>query len=349
LRYAINYVQRFGFERENLPYDLSMALGSGTFSPLQMARAFAVFSNGGYLIDPYLIDHVEAGNGDLLYQHQPLTVCQGCEEEDLAALEAAEAEAARQEEEAPGEPPAADAGPEEAPANEQATEEPAVQEPTAEEQPAAEGEEPDPMLDRGSVTLEPVDLGPLEGIGGPAPEDTVGSGKYAPRVISAQNAYIMRSMMREVVQRGTAVRAKALGRSDIAGKTGTTNDQVDAWFSGYNDQVVTTSWVGFDNQRSMGRRETGGRAALPAWIDFMRVALEGMPESLQEEPNGLVTVRIDAETGKRADVDTRHSLFEIFRVENAPKEIAVKPTSADPGGSVVPIPETEQEIVEDIF
>ncbi|MGD2173057.1 MAG: PBP1A family penicillin-binding protein, partial [Gammaproteobacteria bacterium] len=124
LRYAINYVQRFGFERENLPYDLSMALGSGTFSPLQMARAFAVFSNGGYLIDPYLIDHVEAGNGDLLYQHQPLTVCQGCEEEDLAALEAAEAEAARQEEEAPGEPPAADAGPEEAPANEQATEEP---------------------------------------------------------------------------------------------------------------------------------------------------------------------------------------------------------------------------------
>jgi penicillin-binding protein 1A len=99
----------------------------------------------------------------------------------------------------------------------------------------------------------------------------------------------------------------------------------------------------------MGRRETGGRAALPAWIEFMKVALDGMPESLQEEPRGLVTVRIDAKTGDRADLDTRNSLFEIFRVENAPRELAVKPTSTDPGGSIVPIPETEQEIVEDIF
>jgi penicillin-binding protein 1A len=349
LRYATNYVQRFGFERENLPYDLSMALGSGTFSPLQMVRAFAVFSNGGYLINPYLIDHVEAGNGDLLYQHQPLTVCQGCEEEDLAALDAAEAKAALEEEAATDEAKSDTAGADEAPANEQAVEEPATEQLAAEEQLPADGEQSDQMFDREAVRLPPVDLGPLEGIGGPAPADTIGSGKYAPRVITAQNAYIMRSMMREVVQRGTAVRAKALGRSDIAGKTGTTNDQVDAWFSGYNDQVVTTTWVGFDNQRSMGRRETGGRAALPMWIEFMKVALDGMPESLQEEPSGLVTVRIDAETGKRADVDTRNSLFEIFRVENAPRELTVKPTSNDSGGSIVPIPETEQEIVEDIF
>ncbi|HKJ53369.1 MAG TPA: penicillin-binding protein 1A [Gammaproteobacteria bacterium] len=349
LRYAINYVQRFGFERENLPYDLSMALGSGTFSPLQMVRAFAVFSNGGYLINPYLIDHVEAGNGDLLYQHQPLTVCQGCEEEDLAALDAAEAKAAAQEDVAPDEVKADENRPGEAPANEQAVEEPAAESPATEAQLAAEGEQSDPMFDREAVKLEPVDLGSLEGIGGLAPEDTIGTGKYAPRVITAQNAYIMRSMMREVVQRGTAVRAKALGRADIAGKTGTTNDQVDAWFSGYNDQVVTTTWVGFDNQRSMGRRETGGRAALPMWIEFMKVALDGMPESLQEEPSGLVTVRIDAETGKRADVDSRNSLFEIFRVENAPRELTVKPASNDSGGSIAPIPETEQEIVEDIF
>ncbi len=175
--------------------------------------------------------------------------------------------------------------------------------------------------------------------------------RYAPRVLSAQNAFIMRSMMREVVQRGTAVRAKAIGRNDIAGKTGTTNDQIDAWFSGFNDQIVTTTWVGFDNQRKMGRRETGSRAALPMWIDFMRVALEGRPENLLEQPEGLVTVRIDAETGKRADLDTAQSLFEVFRVENAPRELAVveTSTSSDGGGGVIKVPETEEEIVEDIF
>ena len=160
--------------------------------------------------------------------------------------------------------------------------------------------------------------------------------------------------MREVVQRGTAVRAKALGRNDIAGKTGTTNDQIDAWFSGFNDQVVTTTWVGFDNQRSMGNRETGGRAALPMWIDFMRVALDGMPENLEEEPRGMVTVRIDAETGNRAGVDTQQSLFEVFRVENAPRELVVRSTTnQDSGGvesgTIVVVPQTEQEIVEDIF
>ena len=146
------------------------------------------------------------------------------------------------------------------------------------------------------------------------------------------------------------MRAKALGRKDIAGKTGTTNDQVDAWFSGFNDQVVTTSWVGFDNQRSMGNRETGGRAALPTWIAFMRKALDGRPENLQEQPEGLVTIRIDAETGKRADLGTNKSLFETFRVENAPRETTVvKSTGGDSGGTIVIEPETEDEIVEDIF
>jgi penicillin-binding protein 1A len=146
------------------------------------------------------------------------------------------------------------------------------------------------------------------------------------------------------------VRAKALGRKDIAGKTGTTNDQIDAWFSGFNDQVVTTSWVGYDNQRHMGNRETGGRAALPMWIEFMRAALDGRPENLQEQPEGLVTIRIDAETGKRADVSTRNSLFEVFRVENAPREVTVvKSTANGSGGAIINVPETEDEIVEDIF
>jgi len=301
LRFATSYIQRFGFERENMPYDLSLALGSGTYSPLQVARGYAVFSNGGYLIDPYIIDRVESGSGETIYQSQPKTVCQGCEAEDLSERAAADKALSEQDE---------------------ATETEAATDSTA--------ETGDPLVEDESVE----DTGP----------------RYAPRVITAQNAYIMRSIMREVVQRGTAVRAKALGRKDIAGKTGTTNDQIDAWFSGYNDQVVTTAWVGFDNQRPMGRRETGGRAALPMWINFMRVALDGMPENLQEQPEGLVTIRIDAETGKPADSSTTKSLFELFREENAPRQKAmVKSNSGNTNGIVVNVPESEDEIVEDIF
>jgi len=306
LRYATSYIQRFGFERENMPYDLSLALGSGTYSPLQIARGYAVFSNGGYLIDPYIINRVESGTGEIIYQSEPRTVCQGCETEDLAELAAAEKALAEQPE-----------TPEDAASTDAATEDASAS--------AVEAGASDEVIE---------DAGP----------------RYAPRVITAQNAYIMRSIMREVVQRGTAVRAKALGRKDIAGKTGTTNDQVDAWFSGYNDQVVTTAWVGFDNQRHMGRRETGGRAALPMWIDFMRVALDGMPENLQEQPAGLVTIRIDAETGKRADANTSKSLFELFREENAPRQKAVvKSNSGVTDGAILIAPETEDEIVEDIF
>ena len=310
LRFATSYIQRFGFERENMPYDLSLALGSGTYSPLQIARGYAVFSNGGYLIDPYIIDRVDSGTGETIYQSEPRTVCQGCEAEDLAERAAAEKALAELPESSM-----------EATSTTAATE-------AATEAATASG-----------IEVEAVD----EVI-----EDT--GPRYAPRVITAQNAYIMRSIMREVVQRGTAVRAKALGRKDIAGKTGTTNDQVDAWFSGYNDQVVTTAWVGFDNQRHMGRRETGGRAALPMWIDFMRVALDGMPENLQEQPEGLVTIRIDAETGKRADGNTSKSLFELFREENAPRQKAVvKSNSGSTDGAILIAPETEDEIVEDIF
>jgi membrane carboxypeptidase/penicillin-binding protein len=154
-----------------------------------------------------------------------------------------------------------------------------------------------------------------------------------------------------VSEQGTArYLAQRFGEHSLAGKTGTTNDQVDALFSGYNDQVVTTAWVGFDNQRHMGRRETGGRAALPMWINFMRVALDGMPENLQEQPEGLVTIRIDAETGKRAYSGTTKSLFELFREENAPRQKAVvKSNSGSTNGIVVNVPESEDEIVEDIF
>ncbi|MFA9420824.1 MAG: penicillin-binding protein 1A [Gammaproteobacteria bacterium] len=285
LRHATRYAERFGFKRENMPYDLSLALGSGAFSPMEIVRGYAVFSNGGYLVSPYIISRVESGRGEVIFEHEPLSVCQDCELESLENLEL-----------------------------------------QAEVEAKASDEKDLVIVEEDSSTL------------------------YAPRVISAQNAYIMRSMMREVVNRGTAVRAKALGRRDIAGKTGTTNDQIDAWFSGFNDQVVTSAWVGFDNHKTLGGKEFGGRAALPMWLVYMKVALEGRPENLEEQPDGLVTVRIDSVTGKRAGEDTVNSRFEVFRVEYAPEEKHVAGASDNPVyESVQDRPENQEEIVEDIF
>ncbi|NOR51067.1 MAG: PBP1A family penicillin-binding protein, partial [Gammaproteobacteria bacterium] len=146
--------------------------------------------------------------------------------------------------------------------------------------------------------------------------------KFAPRTVSAQNIYLIRSIMQDVIKRGTGRRARALGRNDIAGKTGTTNDQRDAWFSGYNSDVVTTAWVGFDTPRSLGNRETGGRSALPMWIDYMKVALADSPDNPLTVPPGIVTVRINSETGEYADANDPKAIFESFRIENAPQPVA---------------------------
>ena len=140
----------------------------------------------------------------------------------------------------------------------------------------------------------------------------------APRVISEEVAYLMDSMLRDVVRRGTATKAKVLNREDLAGKTGTTNGPTDAWFSGYAGGLVTTAWVGFDDNRNLGVREFGGSAALPMWIDFMRDALEERPIYRLPQPAGIVSVRINPETGERARIDDPDAIFEVFRAENAP-------------------------------
>jgi penicillin-binding protein 1A len=140
----------------------------------------------------------------------------------------------------------------------------------------------------------------------------------------------MTSMMRDVIQRGTGQRARVLGRPDLAGKTGTTNDQMDGWFSGFNHALVATGWVGFDRLQPLGRGETGGRVALPMWIDYMAVALKGVPVQKQEPPEGLVTVRIDPRTGLLAGSGQRDAIFETFMVENVPQGSS---DSAHPGGS----------------
>jgi penicillin-binding protein 1A len=141
---------------------------------------------------------------------------------------------------------------------------------------------------------------------------------FAPRAISEQNAYLIRSMMMDVVRRGTGARAMELGRSDLAGKTGTTNEQRDAWFSGYNDHLVTTVWVGFDGHEPLGRQEVGGRAALPIWMAFMGVALRDIEDHPPRMPEGLAQARIDPDTGLLSGLDNPDAIMEIFEAGRLP-------------------------------
>jgi penicillin-binding protein 1A len=143
------------------------------------------------------------------------------------------------------------------------------------------------------------------------------AGVDAPRVIDGRNAFLMTSMLRDVVQRGTATRAKVLGRQDLAGKTGTTNDLVDAWFSGYTPNEVAIAWVGYDQPRTLGRAETGGTAALPIWIRYMETALKGKPDNPYPVPAGVMSLKIDPTTGTLAD-DDEEGIDEYFYHENPP-------------------------------
>ncbi|MEQ8233986.1 MAG: penicillin-binding protein 1A [Gammaproteobacteria bacterium] len=252
--FALDHVSRFGFDPDALPHNLSLALGSGEVTPLQLVGGYAVLANGGYRVEPHFIARIEDAEGNVLFAARPATVCRVCEQ---VALD-------------------------------------------------ADG--------------EPSDLSALLEMPALPPEVS------APRVIAAENAWIMTSMLQDVIRRGTGQRARALGRGDLAGKTGTTNDQKDAWFSGFNRELATTVWVGFDRVQPLGRRETGAQAALPMWIDYMRVALEGTPEATMERPAGLVTVRIDPATGLLAGADHPDAIYESFRAAQVPPR-------GDDGGS----------------
>ena len=142
-----------------------------------------------------------------------------------------------------------------------------------------------------------------------------------PRLADERSVYILHSMMQDVIRRGTGRRAQALGRNDIAGKTGTTNEQKDTWFAGFNHDIATTTWVGFDQPAPLGRREFGASTALPIWVDYMQVALENAPSATMPRPNGIVNVRINPETGKRARPG-EDAVFEVFKEEDAPAPLS---------------------------
>ncbi len=248
--YAIDYLTQIGFKREQLPRDLSLALGSATLTPLELVSHYAVLANGGRQVEPWFIQRIEDSYGREEFVADPIEVCVPCEQR------AAEQAANKTEQTGASED---------------------GQTPSAEE-------------------------------------------KFAPRVMTAEDNYLIYSIVQDVIRRGTGRKALKLGRKDIAGKTGTTNDQKDAWFSGFNADVVTTVWVGFDEIRGLGARETGGRAALPAWIKYMEIALKGRPEHPISQPPGIVRQRIDPVTGAAVPPGTPAAIFEQFRVGTVPKQ-----------------------------
>jgi penicillin-binding protein 1A len=286
IRPAREYISRFGFAVEDLPANLSMALGSATLPPLSMARGYAVFANGGHLVDPWFIERIENGDGETVYWADPAVVC----DEDCGPA---------------GEARVADGGDEAGAAG------PNAIAPTPAYRPLAVGTQADGSEARGTFTDSP-----------PPPRE-------APRAISEQNAYLVRSLMADVIRRGTGKQAMSLGRTDLAGKTGTTNDQRDAWFSGYNSHLVTTVWVGFDNHESLGRAEVGGRAALPIWIEYMGAALADMPDDPPTMPPGIVRARINPETGLLAALDARGGIMEVFQAGRLPDMEATEGVDRD--------------------
>ena len=255
-----NHMLKFGFNPDDIPRNLSISLGTPNITPLEMSRAFSVFANGGYLIEPYLIETITNQNGEVLYQHPKVVLCDDCQEE-----------------------PAKETNKE----LENAT---ATMTATTPEESKSTQENTEPQI------------------------------IYPPRVISAANQFIIESFMRDVIKRGTGYKAMALKRHDLAGKTGTTNDQRDAWFNGFQRNIVTHAWVGFDTPEEMGRGEYGGRVALPIWIDFMRVALEGVPEYQRPIPPGVIAAKINPTTGKLAAPGSSNTMMEYFLVGHLPEE-----------------------------
>jgi penicillin-binding protein 1A len=264
---TLNYLAQLEIPTENMPDNLSLSLGSGQLTPMELARGMAVIANGGYDVEPYLIETISDFNGEIIYQAPKTILCdENCNEiAEQAIPETDESDAAT-------------------PAN------------------ASQGNEEPPQV------------------------------RVMPRLADERAVFILHSMMQDVIRRGTGRRALALGRDDIAGKTGTTNEQKDTWFAGFNHDIATTTWVGFDQPAPLGRREFGASTALPVWLDYMKVALEGAPSSLMPRPNGIVNIRINPETGQRARPG-EDGVFEVFREEDAPPPLTSDTDGDRNGGS----------------
>ncbi|MFT3931901.1 MAG: penicillin-binding protein 1A [Spongiibacteraceae bacterium] len=249
---VVDYVPRFGFDKNQLPRNLSLALGTLSATPMQMVRGFAVFANTGYLIEPFLLQRVADRNGAILFEAKPVVACPNCDQTPDSVL---------------GD--------------------------TADAENSAKYDTPPTTA---STPQNPI----------------------APQVLDKRYGFIMDSMLKDVVLRGTATAARVLNRSDMAGKTGTTSGPVDTWFNGYSSGIVTTVWAGFDSNKPMGKDEYGSTVALPIWIEYMRAALAGKPERPFKQPQGVVSLRINPHTGLEASPDQPDAVFEYFTEDNLP-------------------------------
>jgi penicillin-binding protein 1A len=239
----MRYVERLGFDTEDMQANLTLALGTHAFTPIEVAAGYAILANEGFKVEPWLIERIENAQGDIVYAADPLVACPEC-----ATADGTTAEEAR-----------------------------------------------------------------MEDILGTAVPEV----RAAERVMDPRVAYIVSSFLRDAIQRGTGRRAKVLERDDIGGKTGTTNGPRDAWFSGFNRDLITTAWVGFDDYSPLGRREFGGTAALPIWIDYMSKALPPARPNAPM-PTGIVRLRIDAQSGLRVRGQPEGSIMEYFLEESLP-------------------------------
>ncbi|MEC5209274.1 penicillin-binding protein 1A [Psychrobacter sp. PL15] len=250
---ARNLLDQFGLDKEKLPTTLSLALGTGQATPLQMATAYATFANGGHRIQPYFIEQIYNYDNKLLFQANPQQACALCFNEQIDKRNQTLIEERDNLIEA-----------EKLAAEEQKLEN-------------SEGQEPaNAQQNNKAINLSVYDASPAaDRLKAPTVQYIPAT--QAPRILKPQVAYDMADILRDVVQRGTAVRAQALGRDDIGGKTGTTNDAKDAWFAGFHPTNATVVWMGFDRPSTLGRREYGGVAALPVWMDFMKAQLKDTP------------------------------------------------------------------------
>jgi penicillin-binding protein 1A len=285
---AIRHIEAFGFGPEAMPPNLTLALGTGQVTPLEMARGFAVFANGGWRLTPYFIEKIADSSGTVTFEATPPLACPGCVDSPAADT----ASAAGTSDMATGDAFASDSA-------------------------------------GGDAAGNPAGDVPLE--------------RRAPRAISAANAFVMTDMMTDVIQRGTGQRAKALGRRDVAGKTGTTSDHRDAWFVGFNADLVAAAWIGFDQERSLGDNEEGGRTALPMWLYFMQVALKDRPEHRLPEPPGIMRMWVSRETGAPASAGSPGSIFEVF-LDRFPPQAGSSGFGTEVDAESVRLPASEESI-----
>ena len=295
---VLEYVPRFGFSTDNFPRNTQLAIGGGTMAvtPIDMARAYAVLANGGYLVDPYIVESIHNSAGETIYQANPTVVPKKRTDfgdstdptDGLASL---------------ADVLASGTDPENQQDNEQADDMDNAAE-NDRSKPAEVDEASNPNIEQTA-------------------QDGSGSADItlneAPRVMDERNAFIMQSMLSDTIKRGTGRRARRLGRDDIAGKTGTTNDAADTWFNGFHKNLVTTVWVGFSNHDPLGSRAYGSNTPLPIWIDYMEEVLPTLPEVQLDQPSGIITLKIDPKTGEPANVNQENALFEYFLREYAPE------------------------------